>query len=197
VGTLHSAGTVALVQGDLDAAEAYFREALEYATSHLARKIHPIEGLAVIAAHRGDGRRALRLGAACAVLRRQWGMDAPESDGPADPWGERVAAAVGAARAAVGEAAARRAAAEGAALSADDTVAYALTDREPDGPLTARERDVAALVADGLSTREIAARLGIADRTVDAHLDNIRAKLDLTSRTQVATWWARHRSQRS
>jgi non-specific serine/threonine protein kinase len=54
--------------------------------------------------------------------------------------------------------------------------------------LTARERDVAALVAQGKSNREIAEDLVVSERTVDAHLVNILGKLEFKSRTQVAAW---------
>jgi non-specific serine/threonine protein kinase len=55
-------------------------------------------------------------------------------------------------------------------------------------PLTSREREIAALVAEGLSNREIAARLGISKRTVDAHIEHIFGKLGVSSRVQLATW---------
>jgi len=51
--------------------------------------------------------------------------------------------------------------------------------------LTGRERQVAALVASGLSNREIAARLVISQRTVDAHVNHIFAKLSVSSRVQL------------
>ncbi|MGN6566107.1 MAG: helix-turn-helix transcriptional regulator [Thermomicrobiales bacterium] len=54
--------------------------------------------------------------------------------------------------------------------------------------LTAREQDVAALVARGHSNREIAATLSIGERTVETHVSNILGKLAVTSRTQVADW---------
>jgi predicted ATPase/DNA-binding CsgD family transcriptional regulator len=55
-------------------------------------------------------------------------------------------------------------------------------------PLTSRERQIAALVAEGLSNREIAARLVISKRTVDAHVEHVLAKLGASSRVQIATW---------
>ncbi|MFC6935615.1 LuxR C-terminal-related transcriptional regulator [Actinomadura yumaensis] len=91
------------------------------------------------------------------------------------------------------EAAKRR----GAALSVAEAIALARgeavqvpRDDEPD-PLTGREREVAALVAEGLSNREIAERLVIAKRTVDSHIEHILAKLGFNSRTQIATWTER------
>jgi non-specific serine/threonine protein kinase len=54
------------------------------------------------------------------------------------------------------------------------------------GPLTAREREAAALVAQGLTNRRIAARLAVSERTVDAHVARILAKLGAPARAQVA-----------
>jgi ATP/maltotriose-dependent transcriptional regulator MalT len=56
--------------------------------------------------------------------------------------------------------------------------------------LSEREAQVAELVAAGLSNRDIAVRLFISQRTVDSHLSHIFTKLAVTSRTQVAMWWA-------
>lgn len=56
------------------------------------------------------------------------------------------------------------------------------------GGLTAREREVAALIARGYSNRGIAEALVVSERTVEAHTSHIREKLGFTSRTQVAAW---------
>ena len=57
------------------------------------------------------------------------------------------------------------------------------------GPsLTSREREIAALVAEGLSNRQIAERLVISKRTVDAHIEHIYGKLGFSSRVQLASW---------
>ncbi|MFC7345069.1 helix-turn-helix transcriptional regulator [Saccharopolyspora griseoalba] len=57
-------------------------------------------------------------------------------------------------------------------------------------PLTRRERQIADLVAQGNTNKEIAENLVIAQRTVEAHVQNILTKLDFTSRTQIAGWVA-------
>jgi len=54
--------------------------------------------------------------------------------------------------------------------------------------LSPREREVAALVASGLSNREIGKRLFIAERTAEGHLEQIRNKLGFHSRAEVAAW---------
>jgi DNA-binding CsgD family transcriptional regulator len=56
------------------------------------------------------------------------------------------------------------------------------------GGLTARERDVAVLVAQGKSNREIAEALIVSERTAETHVSNVLSKLGFTSRTQIAAW---------
>jgi DNA-binding NarL/FixJ family response regulator len=57
--------------------------------------------------------------------------------------------------------------------------------------LTALERDVLVLVAEGRSNREIGRTLSIGERTVQTHLGNVLTKLELSSRTQAALWAVR------
>jgi two-component system, NarL family, response regulator LiaR len=75
----------------------------------------------------------------------------------------------------------------------DPTVAarliYALSERPPApalDDLTARERDVLALIAQGRSNKRIALELGISEKTVKTHVGHVLAKLDVTDRTQAA-----------
>jgi DNA-binding CsgD family transcriptional regulator len=56
------------------------------------------------------------------------------------------------------------------------------------GPLTARELQVADLIADGLTNAEIGRTLGVSVRTVDAHADHVRTKLGVRARAQIAVW---------
>jgi pimeloyl-ACP methyl ester carboxylesterase/DNA-binding CsgD family transcriptional regulator len=67
---------------------------------------------------------------------------------------------------------------------------------EPAGPgprLTDRELEVAELVAAGLTNHSIARRLSVAPRTAEAHVENIRRKLQVHSRAQIAAWVTEHR----
>jgi DNA-binding CsgD family transcriptional regulator len=61
-----------------------------------------------------------------------------------------------------------------------------------DGILTAREREIARVVALGMTNREIAAALTISPKTVAAHVEHILAKLGFARRAQIATWAATH-----
>lgn len=61
----------------------------------------------------------------------------------------------------------------------------------PSIPLSRRENEVAGLLAQGLSNREIAERLYLSERTVDNHVHHILDKLGFDSRVQIATWVAR------
>jgi DNA-binding CsgD family transcriptional regulator len=54
--------------------------------------------------------------------------------------------------------------------------------------LTDREFEVAGLVTDGLTNHAIARRLSVAPRTVETHVENIRRKLRVNSRAQIAAW---------
>ncbi|WP_017974222.1 ATP-binding protein [Actinopolyspora halophila] len=64
-------------------------------------------------------------------------------------------------------------------------------------PLTSREREIAQLVAQGRTNKEIAERLVIALRTVEGHVQHILTKLDFTSRAQIAGWVAGQQSEQS
>jgi DNA-binding NarL/FixJ family response regulator len=64
--------------------------------------------------------------------------------------------------------------------------------RRSDRPLSRREEEVLRLVAAGLANKLIARRLGIAERTVKAHLTNIFGSIGVADRTQAALWAREH-----
>jgi non-specific serine/threonine protein kinase len=117
--------------------------------------------------------------------------------------------AIDATRRALGEPAFDAAWAVGQAMSLEEAIACAQADqpppaastptgtiggpgRQPADPLTRREREVAALMARGLTNGQIATELVVSERTVDTHAEHIRTKLDVRSRAEVAAWVARH-----
>ena len=111
--------------------------------------------------------------------------------------GEAVVAAIGAGatgylvKEAHGDAlvAAVRAAAEGRVELSPEAarrLASAIRPRGATEPLTPREREVLAEVAEGRANKEIAARLGISEKTVKAHVTRVLEKLGVQSRTQAA-----------
>lgn len=73
----------------------------------------------------------------------------------------------------------------------DDAPARRTKKRAQKAEPTLRERVVAELVAHGMSNRQIARNLKLSERTVESHLANLRTKLHLQSRAQVAIWAAR------
>ena len=60
-------------------------------------------------------------------------------------------------------------------------------------PLSDRELEVAALVAEGLTNKEVATRLRLSVRTAENHVLNVMNKLGLDNRAQVAAWFTRSR----
>lgn len=56
---------------------------------------------------------------------------------------------------------------------------------------TRREREIAALVAEGLTNRQVAEKLVLSERTVEGHIANLFAKVNVNSRTQLAAWYLR------
>ena len=91
--------------------------------------------------------------------------------------------------------------AEGAALSIQEAIAYAQRGRGERkrassgwASLTRAELDVVKLVSEGLGNKEVAARLFVSPRTVQAHLTHVYTKLGLTSRVQLAQEAANRRA---
>lgn len=72
-----------------------------------------------------------------------------------------------------------------------DVLLSATGDRREAGPLTAREREVVTLLAEGLSNKQIASRLGISPDTAKFHVGRVIDKLDATGRTSAVAHAAR------
>jgi pimeloyl-ACP methyl ester carboxylesterase/DNA-binding CsgD family transcriptional regulator len=79
------------------------------------------------------------------------------------------------------------------ATVADTILGFLHQPEEVPVPLTDRELEVAGMVADGLTNQSIAKRLAIAPRTAEAHVENIRRKLQVRSRAQIASWVTEYR----
>lgn len=98
---------------------------------------------------------------------------------------------------ALGEAEFGKLASAYAGTTIDEAVVFALGEAAAEAtaptsvsPLTKRELEIAALIAEGLSNRAVAEHLVISPRTVDGHVERILAKLGFGSRTQIAAWVA-------
>jgi DNA-binding NarL/FixJ family response regulator len=82
-------------------------------------------------------------------------------------------------------------------LAVLDAILGFLCEPASPGPqLTGRELQVAELVAEGLTNQSIARRLSVAPRTAEAHVENIRRKLQVHSRAQIAAWVTEQRLRR-
>jgi non-specific serine/threonine protein kinase len=95
----------------------------------------------------------------------------------------------------------RKAYEEGRAMELEQAIRFALQEDAPPAPrpsprafapgvrLTRRQLEIARLVAEGLTNREIAQRLFISERTAEGHVEQIRNKLGFGSRVQIAAWF--------
>lgn len=186
---LVSAGALALADGDFEQAESRFVELLHEAQDNPFWAGRAIEGLAVTSVHAGRYEHALRLLAATQT------PEAPPSYGMGARWQARVETAQSNAFAAVSPAKADQALTYGRALGARQIVDYALGRQEAQGvesrshgPLSQRQWEISALLSQGLTNRQIAARLFVSVRTVETHVQNIRVTLGLKTRAHVAAW---------
>jgi DNA-binding CsgD family transcriptional regulator/tetratricopeptide (TPR) repeat protein len=198
-------GRIALNQGDLALARQQFAESMVLSRSSGSRigVIRGLDAFAALAVKRDRPDRAVPLTAAAEALRAAAHMP------PAPP--SRTGRVLDAA-ARLGEEAVSALWAAGSALTGAEAVAFALEappvladdsgPRAGQGPgrppgtagpppgasLTAREHEIAALIADGLRAKDIAATLVISPATVDRHTANIMGKLGFGSRAQIASW---------
>ena len=189
-------GTVALIAGELAASKPLFAEALRIAhqIDDRVQLSYLLDALGCHAAGSGQARLAAQLLGAADTVRAGAGNRVMPFLAPQMAQAEGSAiAALGASRfEAEFEAGSRlsRDAAVRLALGEPGPVAVAASDSAGAGLLAKREAEVARLVADGLSNKEIGARLFISEHTVDSHVRSILNKLGCNSRAQIAAWMA-------
>lgn len=193
-------GVLALGRGDLGVAEQIVRPALRPATELGDRFAVALvlDVLAGVAAARDDPNRAATLQGAGAVRWRVLGLDPGHVPFLAATLAPMRRVGVNRAQATLARGDYEDRWRTGAGLAADQVIGFALygvLETRPSGPvetspLTTREEEVARLVAQGLTNRDLAARLGISPRTAQGHVENILRKLGFRSRTQVAGWVA-------
>ncbi|HWE90832.1 MAG TPA: LuxR C-terminal-related transcriptional regulator [Pseudonocardiaceae bacterium] len=186
--------------GEVDVAEAAAKAALklDLQTDAPYGVAHHTETLAWVADAQGDHPRAATLFGAAATVWDVIGVS-PDIAVPV-PHRKHVKAA----RKSLGDDRFEKAFAAGRSMSQDEATRYALGDQavelpseahappnaDSHEPLTAREWEIARLVAAGLTNRDIAGKLIISLRTADTHVQHILTKLGFNNRAQIATWVA-------
>jgi predicted ATPase/class 3 adenylate cyclase/DNA-binding CsgD family transcriptional regulator len=196
---LWNLGILAHRRGDDDRARELLAESLAlYRALDDRRGIaQSLEGLAAVAFVAGRLPEAVRVLSAAAALRA--GLGAPIALADRREY-DRVLEGV---KASMASSEFEREWSTGRSLEPDDAIQLALDAAQPPiprarliekpkSPLTPREHEVAALISRGLSNREIAAKLSVAERTAISHVEHIMNKLGLHSRAQIAAWAVRH-----
>lgn len=198
---LHNLGHIRLHQGRITEARDLLRESLLSAKNLRSPRdvIMAVAGLAAVSRDAQAGRSARLTGAVSSLLDAAGLYLEPAERAEF----EETTASL---RARLGDHAFTAARDAGRAMTADEAVAEAFAmsatpvgrsesarRRDVSGlPLSAREREVAALVARGLPNRQIASRLVIAERTAEGHVQSILNKLGFSSRAQIAAWAVEH-----
>jgi DNA-binding CsgD family transcriptional regulator len=206
---LLNAGGAALITGDLEHAKGYYIEALKIAQridDRVAQYVL-LDELGCVGAGSGQARLAAQLLGAAETVRTQAGASLIPILAPLIAMAEESAtAALGASKFQAEMNAGKR-------LSRDEAIRLALGEPSRNGGLVPpplagegregartllgrREADVARLVAEGLSNKQIGARLFISERTVDSHVRGILNKLGFNSRAQIGGWLASYTAER-
>jgi predicted ATPase/DNA-binding CsgD family transcriptional regulator len=199
---LVASALVALANQDPAQAVGYLRECLPI-HSELGNTVGIAQAIGLMSrAVAANGEYAFSAGLAGAAQRIWRGLGGTGSG--ARLFGTWITEVTEQARRTLGESAYQAEYQRGWGLSLDGAIAYALgaepapaphpADAPRTGsPLTRREQQVAELIAEGLSNKQIAARLVVSQRTAESHVENVLRKLGFISRTQVATWILQHR----
>ena len=189
-------GTAALVAGDLDAAAPLLAEALQlaYRLDDRVQLAYLLDAEGCLEAASGNAQVAAQLLGAGEAMRIGAGAQVMPFLAPL------VDRAAASARTALGGSRYQAAHDAGGRLERDAAVRLALGEPEAvvvarprrggPGPLSQRELEVARLVADGLTNKEIGTRLFISEHTVDSHVRGILNKLGFDSRARIAAWIA-------
>ncbi|HEX2993911.1 MAG TPA: tetratricopeptide repeat protein, partial [Anaerolineales bacterium] len=190
---LGSLGWAALRQRDFPRMRSTLKESLEIRLeiADIGGTAWCLEKLGEAACLERQFERSVKIFGAAAALRIPLGSVIDQTDRPEY---DRILSGL---RSTLGDKAFTALWAEGAAMPVEDVVGSALsepeskstqTDKEKFGGLTAREREVAVLIAQGKSNREIAAAMTVRVKTVETYVTRILNKLDFDSRVQIATW---------
>lgn len=192
---LTSRARVAMAQREPEQAERDAHDALTAAAEACAHNCVPdiLDCLAGLAVEQGSHREAARLYGAADSMRQRMGARRFKIYDSSYP------DSVSLLRNKLGNKEFDQALTEGTALSTEEAIAYAQRGRGERRraatgwkSLTPAEREVVSLVGEGLSNKDIAARLFVSPRTVQTHLTHVYTKLDLNSRVQLAQEAARH-----
>ncbi|WP_460627787.1 LuxR C-terminal-related transcriptional regulator [Intrasporangium mesophilum] len=190
-------GLIAFRTGQAATAEGHQRQAVRIA-SELQDKFQMAMGLEALGWTEAALGRGIPAAALLGAAKTHWQLI--NMPAVAAPFLAIRTTATTQAETAVGPEAYGTAFARGQAMDTSTAVAFAVEpaahvpqqDHSAFAPLTPREADIAQLVADGLSNRQIAQKLVISERTVHGHIRNILTKLDATSRAKIASWYIQH-----
>jgi non-specific serine/threonine protein kinase len=200
--SMYHMGCLALDQDDYRLARAWLSQGLDtFPAFDRLGLTHSLAGFANLAAAEGQPVAALRLTGATVASIERTGIPLQHIQQVRH---ERWLAT---ARQALSEDLAAAVWAEGHAMTLEEAITYALAPRDPaavistppkqaatptSNPLTPRQREVAVLIAQGLTNREIAERLVVTERGAAAHVEQIMVRLGARSRAQIAVWASEH-----